>query len=1580
MGFRVDFGDGKSADFDGDTPPTQQEIEELEAQLYGPQKKQESSTLGQDLRAGLATVGKNTASALGALESGIAGLAAKYGPAYAAPSTEYQDRAIEIGKGAEQFWDSHIQNEVGGKKQGWTGKAATGLAQAPAWLNPISGPLQIAGLAADQGRSVIDDGGDLTTAMQAYGISAATNTALMALPASIRAGIIARIAAGGSLGALETWLEPAAINELRKAAGVRELPMPEGEDYAAGIAMGGAFGAAGPGPRRAADADLPEAPSVRVDDTNVLDAPEGSGIRETPEQIEMYKQLAEQKAQQMRDTPIQMTPDGQAIPQALTDATRPIDQQQVVAPQYGRGFDPEAARQAAMRDMSAEHMSLADSSQYPINDGGTRPTGTDGTPLRGMAEDVPTIDFPLRQEVLQNPHVKGAITRFRNRADSATTPEAKAKVENDFAAYMKRYGIGDAADAHGLRRALYETNLKNPMGIRKSGELNLDKSNMDGPGLDFIKANSKKQGGFVNPSIFSKERTFSKNIGGGREIVATSIKGRRAGDSPLLRVSIRENGQEIGGGAVFKPEDIHNLRDTHLKGHVGLPESHRGTGLGEEIYRFVAELGNDIKRGPAQSKAGQGMWDGFERRGLATGGSISAFPKKGVSDAFIKSQKKQSGAALTDLLSGGLSSVFDKMTRASMKPHESTSALAKPEHQRRAMEKIPGMKMGDYVSKDIPPDTLIAERKKNPKDITRGWAAIGGSEMVAAIKNDPVVYAVGQWFTNAHKRADLYYSAVLKDLHADVKKTISNKKEGQLLMKILREEDKQNARYAPEQLGRLGLSPQAQETYKALRREYDVALKRINQARKEQGLEEVTPRDAYVASTFKGDWKVPIYDKSGRLVWYVAEHSKAQANHALEWLKKNMPDLDYSKATVEYSKNPFLNQEASIMSSYKDLLKVFGKNDPVVQALAAAREQYVSQQGYDMFGQPKHFEPKHGVRGGMGDRPWVNDAKNTKDFFEAQMEILRNSHMWAEQQTAFGNVKQFLSDPDIQANYPNLSDWVKDRMYTERGSATHNLVAGFEKLASKGLGHLGDLYPPIGKHIPTDLSSIHQGVRHSKSLFYTKNLGLFNIPFAVMSLVQPVFTLPHHLRLSNEGYKHNALRTTMEGTGYAARSLLNHYSGGKTNMDGVPRFWKEAMAYLEANGISDMNQYADVGGVAVPGAVTNLRKVANLSISEPERVARTNAFMAYVSHLKQSGKYEDPMTIFQKAEELTNLSMANYRHTERANMFNKMGMVGDAAAALQTFKINQMNQIWNFYRHGQRTGDWTPLVAQFGVQFALAGGMGFYGVDAADDAWNVMKAIYVAGGGKDKDLISSGIKKSMIASETIPDAVKYGISSLIPGEPNFQAKMDMSVLYPNTIRDLFPWISDYGNMAAKSWAAATEMAKGNNAKKEKDRAAHALMPASMKPWTEMNAPTLSSPTGDAIALSDPEMRVVHKRSDLEKKMKGLPFAGMTSVTETAAKNQEFNVKASEALINQAQEQVSRAFKDAVQTNDPQQFASALADYAELGGDVGRLIQSMDDTIFAQYLRLDQELMMKARTPQQIERLKRYLDATRALRK
>lgn len=118
----------------------------------------------------------------------------------------------------------------------------------------------------------------------------------------------------------------------------------------------------------------------------------------------------------------------------------------------------------------------------PINATRAQVSGVPDTERLATSHDVPTMDFPLRQEVLQQPEIAEAIDAFRGESErltaiatNAINPVARKKavqdlaaLQDEFASGMKQLGIENSADAHGLNRPLYETGSGTRMPVEKT--------------------------------------------------------------------------------------------------------------------------------------------------------------------------------------------------------------------------------------------------------------------------------------------------------------------------------------------------------------------------------------------------------------------------------------------------------------------------------------------------------------------------------------------------------------------------------------------------------------------------------------------------------------------------------------------------------------------------------------------------------------------------------------------------------------------------------------------------------------------------------------------------------------------------------------------------------------------------------------------------------------------------------------------------------------------------------------------------------------------------------------------------------
>ena len=158
-----------------------------------------------------------------------------------------------------------------------------------------------------------------------------------------------------------------------------------------------------------------------------------------------------------------------------------------------------------------------------------------------------------------------------------------------------------------------------------------------------------------------------------------------------------------------------------------------------------------------------------------------------------------------DLLDGKLD--VEAIASKAVKGYKnSTSPLAVPDQQAAAYSKIPGLRM-DMIPPDAPVASVLGDAKGLPDVSGPSWA-IGGKEMIARIKRNPAIYAVGQWWNNARKRAELYETTKLAPLSEKLGNMLNKDIEGaSTLMGVFKAEMFAGARLTADELSSSGLTP-----------------------------------------------------------------------------------------------------------------------------------------------------------------------------------------------------------------------------------------------------------------------------------------------------------------------------------------------------------------------------------------------------------------------------------------------------------------------------------------------------------------------------------------------------------------------------------------------------------------------------------------------------------------------------------------------------------------------------------------------------------------------------------------------------
>jgi hypothetical protein len=546
------------------------------------------------------------------------------------------------------------------------------------------------------------------------------------------------------------------------------------------------------------------------------------------------------------------------------------------------------------------------------------------------------------------------------------------------------------------------------------------------------------------------------------------------------------------------------------------------------------------------------------------------------------------------------------------------------------------------------------------------------------------------------------------------------------LMKIFQEETSLKQKFTTEELTGFGYDAKVLAAYNDIRRMFSESLARENAAREMKGQKPITELEYYSSHRWSGNFRQDFRDGEGRHLWSLAGKTKWDLARQREALLKQFPELKADKERILRKGRDI----AAPSELYKHMLDILGEDDPAVARIKQWYERTgVEDPAAAMLAQEKHFKRQTGVRGYIGDRP-VNDTegmfskksvfnpeKEALDFFQEQITVAKNGFAWAEMQKAGQEIKKIVSDPALQTQQPNNVKYIKDYWKQNLGVSEAKWVAS----AEDALHDFG--VSPI---------EVRKVVGDVKSAWIGQKL-LASAGFIASNMIQSTSVLPHmmDIMVKTGGNPILGLTAGMMGMmSVAPAHLASVYNpnsarvqqGRKIAMMTMPEWHARAMKYAEDNGVISRSTYDES---PIEASFSKGRRAAELAgkitIGAPETFVRSFAFMAFAEQLRNSGKYANDADIFRLAEERTNAAMVDMRSGERPILFNKLGMIGDLAGALQTFPVNFYNQ-WNWAVREGVKGNVLPAMTMAMVQYSVAGFMGLPGFQDLDKLMEGIKS------------------------------------------------------------------------------------------------------------------------------------------------------------------------------------------------------------------------------------------------------------------
>lgn len=756
-----------------------------------------------------------------------------------------------------------------------------------------------------------------------------------------------------------------------------------------------------------------------------------------------------------------------------------------------------------------------------------------------------------------------------------------------------------------------------------------------------------------------------------------------------------ENGIPVRNGLPQEPIDKltqtinPNTQEVHDLGNA-IQEAN-GPKLGPDEHYGVGQLDtispafNNIIRGPGKRQLGSsGMHEDLA--------NLTVKAIRGAADLV-----KRSTSAFADMATKAVKSLIGMLPEEHMSNVSGQDMVYKPKSGEKSLQEA------------------LSQGQMN----TKLWKNVQSGLALAAEKTGSVALkSVGEWLNWSDKRTHLDNRLTVDPVQGKIKKLPTQ--DFQSLHTLLMNEQNTGKRLDEATLAKT-LTPKAVEAYKALRKAQDDAWNRNVSTSKAIGKDPGTREDAYHVSSRIGDYKYPVYNKSGKLVWFDSSLDRIHQLKFETWAKKNIKDIDWDKS------KPFFGPDSSgpgiprdIMATYQKMMSFFDPNDPTTTLIRDSINKYNDEHGFTNKGFNQRLLDKSNVPGFEGNKPWLSPKENAKSFMDAQVKYLRDSNHWNNLQEALGEMKPILSNEKLIRDQPNIMQVAAAHVSRELG-ITGNKLAAIEASWAKHFPKVGmvDGKPTIAMGISR--GNVYKGVADVKTGTYLTMLGA-NVPYMITTPLQAVMAVAQHRALTLKGFDHNVMKTTINSLGDVAGGLAKHFMSSMTGKDvAIPMsdIGKRMLKYAEDNGIIDKTIMDETGGTRNHAILDPIKKTLGQTITAPEKIARFSTFISFAHHLMDGGKLSEA-DAFKIAEDFTNHSLTSMRRADKPLVVDKLGSAGQLGYVFKSYLFNEYNQLSQMAGLAKK-GSVSPLLAHLGILFALGGALSLPGVNELDGAYDLWK-------------------------------------------------------------------------------------------------------------------------------------------------------------------------------------------------------------------------------------------------------------------
>lgn len=655
----------------------------------------------------------------------------------------------------------------------------------------------------------------------------------------------------------------------------------------------------------------------------------------------------------------------------------------------------------------------------------------------------------------------------------------------------------------------------------------------------------------------------------------------------------------------------------------------------------------------------------------------------------------------------------------------------------------------------------------------------GANVMQALTKNPVIAFLNTVWRDRETKMTRLseYFISGKEGLPA-LRKALSPQEHAEA-MQAMFIADRNAMDITPEQLAKF--SPAQQKYIAKWKEAYDATYVGKNASNFDNGLPGFKARPGYFPSMQTDAYMAIVRDSKGDVVQILSENTKHNLNRLINDWKRNNRDT-----TVETLEAPSLQGVVHGFNNalmQRELLKLIGQVDPKTEEVIQKYYETVEAlRNHKLFGQDKHELAKKGVPGFAGDKHWKTAEQNAEEMYKAGIQHLEDSFAFMTAQEAFAKINPFMKDADIVREMPNAVEYAQKYSKSAVGIINDGLVGHFGKGFNEGIrmAMQWSMLDRLGMNV-------NRGIKTASAMktFVTwKLMGMGNLSFTEAQLIQPLQTVLPLIRTiasRNDGNTIDVVQSARKGTQAAMMGWVELMSGKKSPL--MDNYDRAAFQYMREKGVAIFSEMERIDQATKSPMVKGAQNAAEFNMKLGEIATRPAAFMMFARALKDmAGNQYSDHEIFGIADNMTRMAMIDYSKQEKAMIFKDMGLAGNFAGALQTYKFGNLGQQLYLARNAVRKHEFQPMMYSVIAQAATAGVTGLWGFDTADA---IVK--YVS------KLLGHPTTLRDLAYKHLPDWASLGVLSELQGG-YIGSKFSAAGIAPGSVSDVFPHFKYMGKM------------------------------------------------------------------------------------------------------------------------------------------------------------------------------------------